>query len=293
MLSADFTQLMKAGILHRFPGLFPEGTVTWDTWVWAAASWMSRSLPAECYLRKMETLEVAGQAGRSSLAESEAAATVFGQLGVLIPLLDMANHEAEAAQITWKPASSRRVDSVADRSDLSEFEGAIDHPRAVVHTKIKKGGQVYNSYGPKPNQHLVFEYGFAQVANNNDELVFSWGLGDGVGNVPIPEDYLEYVKGCGSVADFKSCIFESSDPDAIRDWWTDDRLYLLEKHSLSRAQLVQDLKNGKKLSVLAHANAEDDYYPYLLGAAVVATMSTKEVVLTAKRFRGEESSSGT
>jgi hypothetical protein len=36
-LATEFTALLKAGILTRFPSIFAPGVITWERWVWAAA----------------------------------------------------------------------------------------------------------------------------------------------------------------------------------------------------------------------------------------------------------------
>ena len=90
-LSADLITLVNGGILTRFPHVFPRAMITWDRWMWAASMVLSCCLPMECYLRKGEELAV------SAVTQS-----AWKDLGVMVPLLDMMNHnESHAVQIEW------------------------------------------------------------------------------------------------------------------------------------------------------------------------------------------------
>ncbi|KAL3910259.1 MAG: hypothetical protein SGILL_007762, partial [Bacillariaceae sp.] len=95
-LATEFTALLKAGILTKFPSIFSPGMITWERWVWAAAVFTSRILPASAYLDKgAEKLSLPSKSMQSP-------ADVWNELGVMIPFLDMVNHEIDAACVLWQ-----------------------------------------------------------------------------------------------------------------------------------------------------------------------------------------------
>lgn len=267
-LATEFSALLNAGILDRFPDIFPKGLLTFERWVWAAAIISSRSLPASLY--------VDDHCDLSSFVpvdpkEFQSPAELWSELGVMVPLLDMLNHEVEGNQVTWKPPTSSRT-SMDDLEDSSTV--GFQPPRAIVHTKVRKGSEIFTCYGLSANSDLLMQYGFTMMNNSSDIVRMGWGLQDGVGDVPPPHDH---VLGFDISGDF---VFESSDEEKVNAWWTDDRLKLLQREALSAAgeSYVDLLKAGKKLTTTAYNDGT--YDPILLTAAVVATMPACHVEKT-------------
>jgi len=97
-LVAEFTALLDAGILERFPDTFPPGLLTWDRWVWASAVFSSRILPASCYINAKD--DSTESFHPTDPLEFQSPPEIWNELGVMIPLLDMLNHEAEDNQVT-------------------------------------------------------------------------------------------------------------------------------------------------------------------------------------------------
>lgn len=266
-LSADLIALVEAGIFHRFPHLFTHRILTWDRWLWAASVHSSRLLPATCYLNKGET-----SAAEHKCAVNErfySPPQVWDELGVMVPLIDMLNHETEASQIKWEspfqPGEGAEIDS--------DFEVA----KVVMHKRVKKGLQIYTNYGIESNKELLLRYGFAQMTNPEDTTSIGWGLGTCVGNITCPDDYVP-IDNCSeeeNIQDSKSLVYESTDPEEIKLWWTEKRLRLLESQIQSNSEFWALLRSGKKMTATVSCSGNLD--PILLTAIVVSTMSPKAV----------------
>jgi hypothetical protein len=257
-LSSDLISLVDAGILHRFPHIFPPNLITWDRWMWAASVHSSRILPATCYLNEGET-----KAEHHKLYPGEvfySNADVWDELGVMVPLIDMLNHESEAAQITWEP--SRLLENL----ETANIDVDVEQAKVIMNKRVKKGSQIYTNYGNENNKELILRYGFAQIVNTLDNVQIGWGLNDCVGNVSPPSGYLD-----GDVEQQAGLVYESSDTDAINAWWTDDRMELLQTEVKSDKSFWKSLRQGMKMT--ASAYSDGTYHPLLLTAIVVATIS--------------------
>jgi len=248
----EFTSLLRAGILSRFESVFPSGLLTWDRWVWASVIFASRSLPASCYADEGVSLE--SLAEENSL-QFQSPAHIWRELGVLIPFLDMLNHELDTNNVTWRPPS----------------DGS--HPSAFLHKRMRKGAEVYTSYGTIANKELVSQYGFALVSNPDDEALIGIGLVDA--DCCISQE--ASISRAGQVLD------EDSSDSRIDQWWSKDRMELLQ----SCLQKIQDdrhmqgapteygeecvkaLRSGQKLVFTVYCDGS--YDPMLLAFAVVAT----------------------
>jgi len=284
LLSAEFISLVKAGLLQRFPEIFPPGVITWERWVWAAAVFDSRVLPASCYLNEGEENAVSQFKGKDSAIQSSP--QVWDELGVLIPLQDMLNHETEAPQVTWEP-NVPKTDSLNGEGE-SDGEELSHPPRAIVHKRVKKGSQLYATYGLKSNQYFITQYGFALVGNKDDDVKIGWALADAVGNIPAPSDYSPpAVKDKKEASDPAGdttaapklgegdMVYDSLDAEPINQWWTEDRLALLEKEALMSSNIIASLRSGKKLTAWAYGDGR--YHPVFLSAAVIGTMPPSDV----------------
>ncbi len=274
-LTSDLISLIEAGILHRFPTIFSAKTLTWDRWLWAASVHMSRILPVSCFLNKNE------QSGRDHVPEKGESfyspPDVWDELGVMIPLIDMLNHEVEETQIKWESPVQRIIDS--DDDDMQNGLGDMDDniAKVIITKRVKKGSQIYTSYGCDSSKYLMLKYGFAQMVNIADTVTIGFAISDCVGNLPTPSDYtsLEKLNEEEKVDQNVKChVYESFDPEAIKNWWTDDRWSVMEseiKGSPIDPNFWNSMKKGKKLT--ATANNDGTYDPILLTLMAVATMS--------------------
>jgi hypothetical protein len=87
-------------------------------------------------------------AGAAAVSDSAAAVSAF-ELGVMLPLFDMLQHEA-GTPISW----------LADGSQVV-FR---------VESAVAAGAELFNNYGPKGNEPLLFTYGFAMRSNPYDTV---------------------------------------------------------------------------------------------------------------------------
>jgi SET domain len=267
-LVSEFIALLDAGIVLRFPRTFPEGLLTWDRWVWAAAVFTSRLLPASCYLNAGD--EKATNFHPLNKMEFQSPARIWDELGVLIPLLDMLNHEIDENQITWQRCAtiSTSTSEVSNGNGVDESAENLSTTlsRAIIHKKVKKGCELYTCYGHESTSNLILRYGFAQLNATFDEVRMGWALPDAVGNVTPPAEY---------IPDFEihdDFVFESSDEKSINSWWSADRIVLLERNVFAATDNTfrSELRAWKKITVAAHGDGT--LHPILLSAIVIATM---------------------
>lgn len=271
-LSSDLLSLIDAGILHRFPSIFSPKLLTWDRWLWAATVHMSRLLPATCYLNKGE--ETAASHVKTSNELFYSPPEVWDELGVMVPLIDMLNHEVDEAQIKWESPSISSENNERAGEDRNNPVAQV-----IVQKKVKKGNQIYFSYGPDCNKELLLKYGFCQMGNKSDKLTIGWALHDAVGNVSKPENYLslENVATVDNIENKRDDgVYESLDATAINTWWSQSRLDVLKHEMRSIDPAFWDsLVKGKKM--VASAYCDGVYHPHMLTAMVVATMSRKAI----------------
>ena len=214
VLAQDLVALVEGGILHRFPRIFSRGILTWDRWIWAASVHASRILPVSCFLNRGESAEDAFGLSFSSgkqegnytkQMKQHSPPEIWDELGVMIPLLDMLNHETDAAQVTWEPPSKQELldsNSSINSGDTTSGGGGDTNntntqtknqdngAKVVMHKRVKKGSQVYTNYGYAKNNDLMLRYGFAQICNVSDTISIGWNLTDCVGKVDCPQDYI-------------------------------------------------------------------------------------------------------
>merc|ERR1712238_211780 len=194
VLAQDLVALVEGGILHRFPRIFSRGILTWDRWIWAASVHASRILPVSCFLNRGESAEDAFGLSFSSgkqegnytkQMKQHSPPEILDELGVMIPLLDMFNHETDAAQVTWEPPSKQELldsNSSINSGDTTSGGGGDTNntntqtknqdngAKVVMHKRVKKGSQVYTNYGYAKNNDLMLRYGFAQICNVSDTI---------------------------------------------------------------------------------------------------------------------------
>ncbi|KAG7346808.1 RNA-binding protein [Nitzschia inconspicua] len=280
-LATEFTALLKAGILTRFPSIFAPGVVTWERWVWAAAVYTSRILPAGAYFNVGEEKAEAFSPGNHKEA-LQSPPYIWDELGVMVPFLDMVNHEVEAQCIRWEKNVPGDGDVMKDESSRSHL------PRAVLTRRVKKQQQVYFSYGDDDfsNHKMLVQYGFAQMLNKADVARLGWGLMDAVGKVDAPSTYTSLIEDLEE--DFPFLVYESSDGQAINDWWSDDRLTLLETEAFPAVEnsFMSSLKMGKKMT--GSARSDGLYDPILLTVSLVSTMPTPELASLMTKIKSSD-----
>ena len=255
-LSVEFIALLDAGILERFPETFPYGIITWDRWVWASSIVSSRILPATAYFNKSDS--TAFDFKPDDDKEFQSPPEIWDELGVMVPLLDMLNHEIDSHQVRWQPNVTE---------ELATVEELSHPPTGILEKKVRKGAELFCAYGDVSNHNLIVQYGMAQINNTKDEARLGWGLFESVGGSDIPSDFQPVVEGGDQV-------YECNNQKMIDQWWTEERLRVLEREA-SLGELVDRLKQGQKLSALAYNDGA--LHPVLLAASVVATMPKSEL----------------
>lgn len=277
-LSSELMALMDAGLLRRFPSIFSPGMITWERWVWAAAVYESRvfattSLPAWIW------------------SDSASPANVWDSCGVMIPFLDMLNHEDEAAQVQWNVSmqkSSNRMDE-SDANEHSDEEDAImNRLNVLTNTRSKKHVQIYRDYGSLSNESFIMQYGFARMTNPFDKVRIAWALVDGVGCVSPPADYEPVADNGGIPSSY--LVFESSDADSLKSWWTEQRLTMLGKALMNNNESLDVLRKGKRVTFSAFNNGKID--PNLIAVAVVATLPHERVLEWFQKSANSQSPNG-
>ncbi|KAF8446651.1 hypothetical protein BGX38DRAFT_1271025 [Terfezia claveryi] len=130
-------------------------SLTWELYLWAASMFASRAFPDK--LLSWDSSSTTLQVPQLKTQVNEDGTTQIFQDGVktgakpaLFPILDMLNHKPHT-KITWQ----------LGRTDIG-FTGE---------EFLQKGTEVFNNYGPKPNQQLLLSYGFAIQDNPNDTVM--------------------------------------------------------------------------------------------------------------------------
>eukprot|EP00526_Cylindrotheca_closterium_P003498 CAMPEP_0113607106 /NCGR_PEP_ID=MMETSP0017_2-20120614/3207_1 /TAXON_ID=2856 /ORGANISM="Cylindrotheca closterium" /LENGTH=1280 /DNA_ID=CAMNT_0000515687 /DNA_START=340 /DNA_END=4180 /DNA_ORIENTATION=- /assembly_acc=CAM_ASM_000147 len=284
-LVTEFVALVEAGILERFPSIFPPGLITWERWVWAAAVYMSRALPVTCYLNEGETNAVAHVPQNEN--DMQSPRETWDELGVMIPLLDMLNHEVDSHSVSWQQNVEEGTTSMTDGDGGTGEITEAHPPRAMMNKKVRKGQQIYTNYGAdKSNQILMLQYGFALLSNTSDEARLGWGLMDAIGKVAGPSDYNSLIQIVKKDEPYQ--VFESLESQAVNEWWSDERLKLLESEAFSAVgdSFMSSLKLGKKMTGTAYGDGT--YDPTLLTAALIGTMPTPELKVHMSKLKKEE-----
>lgn len=240
-LVSEFTALVEAGISEKFPETFPPGLLTWDRWIWAAAIHSSRLLPVSCYAEKEPE-------------EIQSPYEIWRELGVMIPCLDMLNHEGGSNHVKWEAEFS------GEPGEGSAVRGLA---RGVLLEKIKKGNEIYLNYGQLNNLRMILQYGFAHIDNPDAEVVVGWSISDCVGRKE-KDPVNRFV------------IKESSESELITKWWSDSRFDIIKREVFaSRDQDFENMKNGMK--VRAKVYNYEKFDELLLALFVFATMPGHDI----------------
>ena len=294
-LATEYCAILEAGIMRVHCGLFSDDMITWDRWLWAAACFTSRVLPMDCYINNNSSSNAAS-GGDVDAVELQSPREIWGELGVMIPVMDMLNHDIELQSVKWETSSktnninddnsaSKKGDDAAGKEDaavvVTDKPSHHHHPCAVMEKDVSKGQQIYISYGNElSNRLLLLQYGFTQISNESDEVPLGWGLMDAVGNVDRPADYTTLTDDelNGDDVDVKTyLVYESMESAATRNWWFEDRTRLLEGAAFPNVDtsFVSSLKMGQKM--ISSARSDGTYDPCLLIVAVYATIPLPEL----------------
>ena len=136
---------------------------TLENIIWASASIRSRNFVAN---EKM--------IGESNNNKKSMKTIVHEQnVGVMVPVLDLINHDPGTVNITWTMKNQGISSSSAASSNM------IPIPSAVLYHPIKKGEQVMSHYGTdKSNFDLIELHGFAQFDGACDVVGLHWSIND-------------------------------------------------------------------------------------------------------------------
>jgi hypothetical protein len=108
--------------------LLGDDALTWSRWLWASAAHSSRSF---------EDI----QALTGSRLEPESFGRAVRGLGVMVPVLDMFNHDPENAHIQWTTS-----------------DPPAGPPRATIQKPVQHGDQILTHYGTdKTSEDLIIK----------------------------------------------------------------------------------------------------------------------------------------
>lgn len=133
----SFYQTYTKGKSEQFISYFnnPVSWTSFPAYLWAAATFTSRAFP----------FLLAGNEDCRDLNEA-----------FLVPIFDLLNHN-NSVNVKW--------DSVGEKSErVFTFK---------TEQEMTKGTEIYNSYGPKTNQELLFGYGFVLDDNKEDSTTLA------------------------------------------------------------------------------------------------------------------------
>ena len=138
-LRADFDGTVRP-LCEAFPSRYKPDVLSWQQFLWAHSSFVSRNLPLEPDANGH--LRLTTGSGRAEQRQQ-----------CLLPLLDMLNHKY-AAPIIWQSGGG----------------GAGSAPTVglAVGEDVEAGAEIFNNYGPKSNQELLRLYGFVLEDNPQD-----------------------------------------------------------------------------------------------------------------------------
>ena len=135
--------LLSASPDAETASMFPSAVFTYEAWLWAHMTYTSRCFPR--ILSGASTSDNADDSDNDS-GSTSTNAQVDEDDGVLMPLIDMLNHDHGTCNTVLCPAADGRG-------------GGRELHLAQA---VKKGDPVLYSYGAKSNDRLVLSYGFAQ-----------------------------------------------------------------------------------------------------------------------------------
>ncbi|KAL2350125.1 hypothetical protein BJ546DRAFT_488567 [Cryomyces antarcticus] len=153
--AVDWRQKWVAGIEILKTADLSWQQYTWELFVWAATVYTSRSFASNTLLRpnytdySMHRKDGFGAWQLCSLRPPESAKEPFA---MLFPVMDASNH-SHSVKAEWS---------------LDETSFGLS-----LRNEVKAGDQVWNNYGPKPNDELLMGYGFCIPGNPFDRVAMT------------------------------------------------------------------------------------------------------------------------
>ena len=122
------------------PAMFPAEVFTREAWMWAHLSYETR-----CFPKDGGGVTAAGAGGRGEVSDADACVDEDededeDEDGVLVPLVDMLNHDHGRCQMGW----------------ASGAKAVAGEWRMCVHVAVSRGDELLYSYGCKPNAKLLW-----------------------------------------------------------------------------------------------------------------------------------------
>ena len=148
-------------LLNTHFGTLNGAELTWGRWVWANSACTSR------FCKRSED-QVSG------CGVHDAATAVGTRDGVLVPIIDMLNHDVEMCNVQYIPPGPKAAAAIAACKTAHENLPDSAHPLElgvlVLTCAVKPGDELFYCYGEKGNNDLVRSYGFAQFDNMYDSV---------------------------------------------------------------------------------------------------------------------------
>jgi hypothetical protein len=135
----DLSKWNKKGCVR----LLPPKYFNYDSLLWACGHYLSRRYPGHFATQIYHDLTVDDN---KFSRESN-----FGNVGALVPLLDILNHN--------------------DEHEWLKFEVKNNALHVICNHPVKTGEELFSNYGGLSNEQLLFAYGYCTAQNSND--VFS------------------------------------------------------------------------------------------------------------------------
>lgn len=147
----------------------PDLPIGMDALLWAFSHYISRRYPSK--LTSTSTLELL-----KGCKQTDYFANHLGNLGAMVPLLDILNHSGERQWLRLEVSANQRFLDV------------------VCNYPVKAGDEILSNYGEGlSNEQLLFSFGFSQEANPHDSVAVR--LGGGACTYYIGQD----AQGCAVV----------------------------------------------------------------------------------------------
>ena len=166
-LGAVRASLQEHAVFVQSAGL-DAGVYSYDALVWARGHYLARRYPGK--YGGIDASVGDAHDGREMGLEN---------LGVLVPVLDIINHDAEEEWLQLR-LTDEKLDIICNQ------------PRP-------RGSQLYSNYGSLSNERLLFAYGFAIEDNPHDTFTFRMMARDQEGQDGEPKDLGAFFIGRGGM----------------------------------------------------------------------------------------------
>ncbi|TKA66182.1 hypothetical protein B0A49_08348 [Cryomyces minteri] len=153
--AADWRQKWVAGVEILKTADLSWQQYTWELFVWAASVYTSRSFASNTLLRPNYTEYSAYRkdgTGLWQLCSLQPPESMKEPFAMLFPVMDASNH-SHSVKAEWS---------------LDETSFGLS-----LRNEVKAGDQVWNNYGPKPNDELLMGYGFCIPGNPFDRVAMT------------------------------------------------------------------------------------------------------------------------